>query len=65
MTKDVEAASNDGMDTISLLALLLTLSAGFSILNHHTLRLPVTIGVLVFSLLASLLLMILNLLIPS
>ncbi|EFG83186.1 putative Na(+)/H(+) antiporter [Novacetimonas hansenii ATCC 23769] len=65
LTKDVEAASNDGMDTISLLALLLTLSAGFSILNHHTLRLPVTIGVLVFSLLASLLLMILNLLIPS
>lgn len=53
------------MDTISLLALLLTLSARFSILNHHTFRLPVTIGVLVFSLLASLLVMILNLLIPS
>lgn len=53
------------MDTISLLALLLTLSAGFSILNHHTLRVPVTIGVLVFSLLTSLLVMILNPLIPA
>ncbi|MFT8958106.1 MAG: sodium:proton antiporter, partial [Gluconobacter oxydans] len=42
------------MDTISLLALLLTLSAGFSLLNHHTLRIPVTIGVLIFSLLTSL-----------
>jgi len=53
------------MHTISLLALLLTLSAGFSILNHHTFRLPVTIGVLVFSLQASLLVMILNPLIPA
>ncbi|WP_225063004.1 cation:proton antiporter domain-containing protein, partial [Komagataeibacter rhaeticus] len=47
------------------LALLLTFSAGFSILNHHTLRVPVTIGVLVFSLLTSLLVMILNPLIPA
>ncbi|QEO17114.1 cation:proton antiporter [Acetobacter vaccinii] len=53
------------MDTLSLIALLLTLSAGFSILNHHTLRLPVTIGVLVFSLLTSLLVMALNPLIPA
>lgn len=53
------------MDTISLLALLLTLSAGFSILNHHTLRAPVTIGVLVFSMLISLLVMILNPLFPA
>ncbi|MCX2561256.1 sodium:proton antiporter [Acetobacter farinalis] len=53
------------MDTISLLALLLTLCAGFSILNHHTFRLPLTIGVLVFSLLTSLLVMILNPLIPA
>ncbi|GBR08274.1 cation:proton antiporter [Acetobacter oeni] len=53
------------MDTISLIALLLALSAGFSILNHHTLRVPVTIGVLVFSLLTSLLIMILNPLIPA
>ncbi|WP_029605256.1 cation:proton antiporter [Kozakia baliensis] len=53
------------MDTISLIATLLTLSAGFSILNHHTLRIPVTIGVLVFSLLASLLIMVLNPLIPA
>ncbi|GBQ64353.1 Na+/H+ antiporter [Ameyamaea chiangmaiensis NBRC 103196] len=53
------------MDTITLLALLLTLSAAFSILNHHTLRVPVTIGVLVFSLLTSLLVMILNPLIPA
>ncbi|UMM07846.1 sodium:proton antiporter [Gluconobacter frateurii] len=53
------------MDTISLLALLLTLSAGFSILNHHTLRIPVTIGVLIFSLLTSLMVMILNPLLPA
>jgi CPA1 family monovalent cation:H+ antiporter len=53
------------MDTISLFALLLSFSAGFSILNHHTLRVPVTIGVLVFSLLTSLLVMILNPLIPA
>ncbi|WP_141260839.1 cation:proton antiporter [Komagataeibacter diospyri] len=53
------------MDTISLLALLLTLSAGFSILNHHTLRIPVTIGVLIFSLLTSLVVMILNPMLPA
>ncbi|PAL20930.1 cation:proton antiporter [Acetobacter syzygii] len=53
------------MDTISLLALLLTLAAGFSILNHHTLRVPVTIGVLIFSLLTSILVMVLNSLVPA
>ena len=53
------------MNTLDLLALLLCLSAGFSILNHHTLRMPVTIGVLVFSLLASLLVMVLNPLFPA
>ncbi|NHN87975.1 cation:proton antiporter [Acetobacter conturbans] len=53
------------MDTISLIALLLTLSASFSIVNHHTLRLPMTIGVLVFSLLTSLLIMLLNPLVPA
>ena len=58
-------SSGGGMDTISLLALLLTLSAGFSILNHHTLRIPVTIGVLIFSLLTSLIVMILNSLLPA
>ncbi|MCI1316997.1 MAG: sodium:proton antiporter, partial [Acetobacter sp.] len=47
MTWRTGAASGEGMDTISLIALLLTLSAGFSILNHHIFRLPVTIGVLV------------------
>jgi CPA1 family monovalent cation:H+ antiporter len=53
------------MDTISLVALLLTCGAGFSILNHHLLRVPVTIGVLVFSLLVSLALMALDPLIPA
>lgn len=53
------------MDTISLVALLLACAAGFSILNHHLLRIPVTIGVLVFSLLASLVLVVLNPLIPA
>lgn len=58
-------SSGGDMDTISLLALLLTLSAGFSILNHHTLRIPVTISVLIFSLLTSLMVMILNPLLPA
>ncbi|MCH4142339.1 cation:proton antiporter [Acetobacter peroxydans] len=53
------------MDTISLVALLLTCGAGFSILNHHLLRVPVTIGVLVFSLLVSLALMVVDPLIPA
>lgn len=53
------------MDTIGLLALLLTLSAGFSLLNHWTLRLPMTIGVLVFSLATSLLIMAVNPLLPE
>ncbi|GBR48035.1 cation:proton antiporter [Neokomagataea thailandica] len=53
------------MDTISLLALLLTCAAGLSIFNYHTVRLPMTIGVLVFSLLASVFMMALNVLFPS
>lgn len=53
------------MDTISLVALLLACAAGFSILNHNFLRVPVTIGVLIFSLLASLLLVALDRLIPA
>ncbi|PYD60521.1 cation:proton antiporter [Gluconacetobacter entanii] len=53
------------MDTISLIALLFVLAAAFSILNHHTFRVPATIGVLIFSLLASLLVVALNLLIPD
>ncbi|MDG6095276.1 sodium:proton antiporter [Acetobacter sp. AN02] len=53
------------MDTTSLIALLLTLALGFSIANHHTLKLPVTIGVLIFSLLTSLLIITLHALLPS
>lgn len=60
-----ESSDPTDMDTISLIALLLTLSAGFSILNHKTFRLPVTIGVLLFSLLTSLLIMVLNPLFPA
>ncbi|AQS87867.1 Na+/H+ antiporter [Neoasaia chiangmaiensis NBRC 101099] len=53
------------MDTITLIAVLLTLSTLLSMANHHTLRLPMTIGVLVFSLLLSMLVMVLNPLIPA
>ncbi|KON63193.1 Na(+)/H(+) antiporter NhaP [Komagataeibacter europaeus] len=65
LTRNARKASDHTMDTISLIALLLVLAAAFSILNHHTLRVPVTIGVLIFSLLTSLLVMVLNLLIPA
>ncbi|WP_026399315.1 cation:proton antiporter [Acetobacter nitrogenifigens] len=53
------------MDMFSMIALLLALAAAFSIANHHTLRVPVTIGVLIFSLLTSLIVMALNPLIPA
>lgn len=53
------------MNTLNLIAILLTLCTGFSILNHHTLRLPVTIGVLVFSLLSSLLVMLIDPFFPN
>ncbi|GBR54026.1 Na+/H+ antiporter [Neokomagataea thailandica NBRC 106555] len=53
------------MDTISLLAILFTIAAFFSLLNHNTLRLPPTIGVLVLSLISSIALMLLDPLIPA
>lgn len=53
------------MDTISLIALLLVLSALFSIANKRILRLPNTIGVLIFSLLTSLAIMMANPLVPA
>ena len=42
------------MTSLSLLAILLTLAAVFGVVNHRTLRLPNTIGVLVISLAVSL-----------
>jgi CPA1 family monovalent cation:H+ antiporter len=42
------------MTPLGLFAILLTLSAAFGVINHRTLRLPTTIGVLVVSLLVSL-----------
>lgn len=53
------------MSSLGLFALLLTLSAVFGVINNRTLRLPTTIGVLVFSLLGSLVLLGINALIPS
>ena len=42
------------MAPLGFLAILLTLSAVFGVINHRTLRLPNTVGVLVISLLVSL-----------
>ncbi len=53
------------MTGLGLLAILLTLSALFGTINHLTLRLPNTIGVLLFALAMSLLLLAANPLIPG
>ena len=42
------------MKLFNILAILITLSAGFSYINHRFIRLPTTIGVMVISLLVSL-----------
>ncbi len=53
------------MTALGLLAVLLTLAALFGVLNHLTLRLPNTIGVLLFALMMSLLLLAADALIPG
>ncbi|BCI65953.1 cation:proton antiporter [Acetobacter aceti] len=53
------------MNTLGLLALLLTLSAVFSIVNDRWLRLPMTIGVMLISIAASLLIIATGLLCPA
>ena len=53
------------MTSLGLLASLLTLSAAFGVINARTLRLPNTTGVLVIALLASLVLVLVDPLIPS
>ncbi len=53
------------MTPLGLLALLLTLSAVFGVLNDRTLRLPNTIGVLLISLLASLAMLGIDRLLPG
>ncbi|MCH4092130.1 cation:proton antiporter [Acetobacter sp.] len=53
------------MNTLGLLALLLTLSAVFCILNDRWLRLPMTIGVMLLSIAASLLIIATGLLCPA
>ena len=53
------------MNTLNLIAILLLLCTGFSVINHHTLRLPVTIGVLVFSFFTSLLIICLDTVFPA
>ncbi len=53
------------MTSLSLLAILLTLAAVFGVVNHRTLRLPNTIGVLVISLAVSLVMLAIDPLIPA
>ncbi|MBB2204276.1 cation:proton antiporter [Gluconacetobacter takamatsuzukensis] len=53
------------MNALGLFAILATLSTLFGIVNHRTLRLPMTIGVLAISLCVSLAIMALDPLIPS
>jgi CPA1 family monovalent cation:H+ antiporter len=53
------------MTSLGLFAILLTLAAVFGVVNARTLRLPTTIGVLVFALLASLVMLVINPLIPG
>ncbi len=53
------------MTSLGLFAILLTLAAVFGVVNARTLRLPATIGVLVFALLASLVTLAINPLIPG
>ena len=53
------------MTSLGLFAILLTLAAVFGVLNARTLRLPASIGVLVFALLASMVLLAVNPLIPG
>jgi len=52
------------MTSLGLFAILLTLAAVFGIINARTLRLPASIGVLVFALLTSLVTLAINPLIP-
>lgn len=49
------------MELFDILAIVISLTAGFSYLNHRFIGLPVTIGVMVIALLASLLLQIIDL----
>jgi CPA1 family monovalent cation:H+ antiporter len=48
------------MDTLNLAALLLTLAAVFSYLNHRFIRLPTTIGIMLIAIVSSLALLLLN-----
>ncbi|MFQ5695607.1 MAG: cation:proton antiporter, partial [Terriglobia bacterium] len=53
------------MTLFDIVAILLCLSAGFGYLNHRTLRLPHTIGLVVIAMASSLALVIVDLLVPS
>jgi CPA1 family monovalent cation:H+ antiporter len=53
------------VNSLALFAILLTLAAVFGVVNARTLRLPSTIGVLVFALLASFVTLAINPLIPG
>jgi CPA1 family monovalent cation:H+ antiporter len=53
------------MDMFQLIAALVTVAAAFSFINHRWLRLPTTIGLMVLSLLASLVLVVVGHYVPS
>ncbi len=53
------------MDVLQLAAILIVLSAGFGIVNHHLLRLPRAIGILLIALLASMAVLALGALFPE
>ncbi|MGD9159642.1 MAG: hypothetical protein PVG39_14610 [Desulfobacteraceae bacterium] len=53
------------MDLFHILAIIITLTAIFSYVNHRYFRLPVTIGVMTISLIFSLILVLLNRVIPG
>ena len=53
------------MDIINLCALIITITALFSFLNYHFLKLPVTIGVMVIAITASLVIQFLDTFIPD
>lgn len=54
------ADTGQDMGVYSIIAILLTLSAGFAYINHKFLKLPMTIGLMLFSLLFSLSLILLD-----
>ena len=53
------------MSLLDAAALMLTLAAGFGLFNHHVLKLPFAIGLMVGGLLASLGVLLLDAIVPG